>query len=332
MYSLGCRFTVCISSASTKKNNFMDYRYIARKVVEAMGMEPICNPEDVRDQYNFERILRENADFYVLLLGGALTESVREELKVAISRGLSILVFIKTTGSPKDKGTVENIKESLLNVSTELYNAHINRFEHCQGLADSLESTLQLMVSRKIKLSPLIGLDPPIAYTEGVKLIRDAKYRIVLCQRTSCLLLGPRRGNNVERVFYDELIKWIEKDRKQPAFFVHYFSLDETKKAMESGEYDLACARMNLARIAGKFENSGDFTMRTTDKLDAVPHLIGDTGIGLNFWIGDNRYYLFLPCFMTKDKELEGIITNIQRMGRTLSIAEAEDLYRKYEG
>lgn len=322
-------FTVCISSVIVKEQNFLDYRYTAKTIVEKLGMEAIRNPEDVRNQYNFESVLSEDCDFFVLLLGKEPSNMVEKELKIALSRGLPILVFVKTTATSRTKSKLpDNVRKSLQAISPELFNTHITTFQDCEGLARVLEDELHASMLRKIKLTPLIGIDPPIAYTEGVKLIREAKYRIVLCQRTSCLILGPRRGNSVEEIFYNELLKWIDTERNPQAYFVHYFSLAETKKALHTGEYDLQNAKDNLIRIASKFTpDNNNFILRCTEELEAVPHLIGDTGIGLNFWIGKERYYLFLPCFLTKDSELQGIITSVQRMGNSLSIRDIERMY-----
>ena len=122
------------------------------------------------------------------------------------------------------------------------------------------------------------------------------------------------------------MINWLKKQRDQSSFFVHYFSMEETKKAMQSGEYDLNKAKKNLQEIAPLFEDN-NYAIRYTDQMDAVPHLIGDTGIGLNFWIGNDRYYLFLPCFLTKDRELQKIIAKVQRTGKALEMKEIMALY-----
>ena len=323
-------FTVCISSVVNRENSFLDYRYTAKNVIEKLGMEAVRNPEDVGNQYNFDRELRENCDFFIVLLGKVPSEAVESELRIALSRGVPILVFVRATYD-KDGHThmPKRIKESILKISPELYNMHITLFSNCEDLSRSLEDELQSTLFRKMKLSPLIGLDPPVAYTEGVKLIREAKNRIVLCQKTSIMLLGPRK-NNVEEIFYEELLAWLEKQRNQSAHFIHYFSKEDTFKAMASDEYDLVKARDNLLQILEKANNN--ISIRVTDNLDVVPHLIGDTGIGLNFWIGNNRYYLFLPCFLTKDSELQSIIANVQRLGRPMNINEILQWYSRNLG
>lgn len=321
-------FTVCISSVIYKENNFLDYRYIAKTVVEEFGMEAVRNPEDVHTQANFENELNENCDFFVLLLGDVPSKIVERELKIALSRGIPILVFAREDQQRRGHHLPVNIKKSLLRISPELYNTHITVYDNCEELARLLKEELQTAVFRRVKLSPLIGLDPPIAYTEGVRLIREAKYRIVLSQKTSCLILGPRKNVNDENEFYDEMIEWLKNEREQSSFFVHYFSLADTIKAMQSGEYDLEKAKQNLQELAPLFKKN-NYSIRYTDQMDAVPHLIGDTGIGLNFWIGNDRYYLFLPCFLTKDSELQKIIAKVQRIGKSLSIEHIMALYDK---
>ena len=142
----------------------------------------------------------------------------------------------------------------------------IATFSMCEDLAYALGQELENAINRKIKLFPIIGIDPPIAYTEGVKLIRDAKYRLIISQRTSCLFLGPRNGVMHEQIF----LKNTSRDK---------------------------------------------FIFRASDEFNAISHVIGDTGLGFNFFVGNNRYYLFLPCFLTKDQELQQLIANVQGLG-----------------
>jgi hypothetical protein len=98
---------------------------------------------------------------------------------------------------------------------------------------------------------------------------------------------------------------------------------------MESGEYSLKSAKEKLEKILNKCGNN-NFIIRTTPNLEAATHVICDTGLGLNFKIGNNRYYLFLPCFLTKQNELQGIITNIQGLGSVLTINDVRNLYDGY--
>lgn len=154
-------FTVCISSVIYKESNFLDYRYVAKAVVEELGMEAVRNPEDVHTQDNFERELNGNCDFFILLLGDIPSETVDRELRIALSRGISILVFVRKDRKRKGRHLPESIKESLLKISPELYNTHITLFDNCEELAKRLKEELQSAVFRRVKLSPLIGLDPP---------------------------------------------------------------------------------------------------------------------------------------------------------------------------
>ena len=73
----------------------MDYRFTAKSVIEELGMDAIRNPEDVRTQNNFELILRENCDFFILILGATPSKMVEKELLIALSKGISILVLCK---------------------------------------------------------------------------------------------------------------------------------------------------------------------------------------------------------------------------------------------
>lgn len=323
------KFTVCVSSVIEKEIGFVDYRYTAKSVVERMGHIAVRNPEDVYTQQNFERVLNEECDFFVLIIGNAESEMVERELKIALSRGIPILAFAKITYNKQAKKvlpqkTISTIKQ----ISPELYNMQIVTFFSCEELAIALKNELEGSIDRRLKLAPVIGIDPPIAYSEGLSLIRNAKYRLILSQKTSCLFLGPRKGVSVEQTFYDELVNWIKNERDSSCYFIHYFSIDETLADIKNNSYDLIAAKATLKEFYSNPQISNRITIRASNAFDSLPHVIGDTGIGFNFYVGKNRYYLFLPCFMTKNKELDQIISNVQSAGKLLTWTDIEELYR----
>ncbi len=323
-------FTICISSVIEREQGFYDYRYTAKSVIESMGHQAVRNPEDVLTQQNFERVLNEECDFFVLIIGDAKSEMVEKELKIALARGIPILAFAKVRFNRQGKKLFPNeAVEAIKSISPELYNMQIATFSMCEDLARALGQELENAINRKIKLSPIIGIDPPIAYTEGVKLIRDAKYRLIISQRTSCLLLGPRNGVMHEQTFYNELLEWISIDRNQSAYFLHYFSVKDTLEAAKSNDYSLQKAKANLKQIFSNNALGDRFIFRASDEFNAISHVIGDTGLGFNFFIGNNRYYLFLPCFLTKDQELRQIIANVQGLGVQQDWNDIENLYNQ---
>ena len=89
------KFTICISSVIEKEQGFIDYRYTAKSVIEHMGHQAVRNPEDILTQYNFERVLNEECDFFVLLIGNAESKMVEKELKIALARGIPIVALAK---------------------------------------------------------------------------------------------------------------------------------------------------------------------------------------------------------------------------------------------
>lgn len=324
------KFSVCISSVIEREQGFLDYRYTAKSVIENMGHNGVRNPEDVRTQKNFERVLSEECDFFVLIIGDAKSQMVESELRIALARGIPILAFAKVRFNEQGKTIFPNETiEAIKSISPELYNMQIVTFSMCEDLACVLGQELENAINRKMKLSPVIGIDPPIAYTEGVKLIRDAKYRLIISQRTSCLFLGPRNGVMHEQTFYNELLKWISVDRNQSAYFLHYFSLRETIEAAKSNEYSLQRAKDNLKQIFLNNPSRDKFIFRASDEFNAISHVIGDTGLGFNFFVGNNRYYLFLPCFLTKDQELQQIIANVQGLGVQQDWNDIERMYNQ---
>ena len=324
------KFNICISSVIDREQGFPDYRYTAKSVIEQMGHEAVRNPEDVHIQYNFERVLNEECDFFVLIIGNKESTMVERELKIALARGIPVLAFAKVQYNSRGKKVlpVKTIN-AVKSISPELYNLQIATFSSCEDLSHALQHELQTVIDRKMKLAPVIGIDPPIAYTEGVKLVRNAKYRLIISQRTSCLFLGPRSGVEHEQSFYSEMINWLKVPRNHSAYCLHYFSIKQTMAEARTNNYSLERAKKNLEEIMSDKELSERIIFRASEDFEAIPHVIGDTGLGFNFFVGGNRYYLFLPCFLTKDQELQQIIANVHSIGAIKTWQDILDMYKQ---
>lgn len=324
------KFNICISSVIDREQGFPDYRYTVKSVIEQMGHEAVRNPEDVHTQYNFERVLNEECDFFVLIIGNKESVMVERELKIALARGIPVLAFAKIHYNSQGKKILPAKSiDAIKSISPELYNMQIATFSSCEDLSRALHHELENAIDRKIKLAPVIGIDPPIAYTEGVKLIRNAKYRLIVSQRTSCLFLGPRSGVEHEQSFYSEMLNWLRTPRNHSAYCLHYFSIKQTMEEAKTNNYSLKKAKKNLEEIMSNKELSDRIIFRASDDFEAIPHVIGDTGLGFNFFVGGNRYYLFLPCFLTKDQELQQIIANVQSIGVQKTWQDILDMYKQ---
>lgn len=324
------KFTICISSVIDREQGFPDYRYTAKAVIEHMGHQAVRNPEDIHTQSNFERVLNEECDFFVLIIGDKESKMVAKELKIALARGIPIVAFAKIHFNRQGKKVLPKSGiDAVKAISPELYNMQIATFFSCEDLSNSLHNELQHVIDRKIRLAPVIGIDPPIAYTEGVKLIQNEKYRLIVSQRTSCLFLGPRNGVEHEQIFYNEMINWIKTSRNNSAYFLHYFSIEQTMAEAHTNDYSLIKAKKKLEEIMSDKDLSERINFRASDNFEAISHVIGDTGLGFNFFVGSNRYYLFLPCFLTKDQELQQIIANVQSLGTIRTWENILDMYKQ---
>lgn len=324
------RFTVCISSVIEREQGFPDYRYTAKSVIEKMGHQAVRNPEDVLTQYNFERVLNEECDFLAIIIGDTESSMVEKELKLALARGIPILAFARIHYNSHGKKVFPSKGiNAIKSISPELYNMQIATFSSCEDLASAFYQELENVIDRKMKLAPVIGIDPPIAYTEGVKLIQNAKYRLLVAQRTSSLILGPRSGVAHEQTFYTEMINWINTPRDHSTYFLHYFSKKQTIDEAKKNNYQLQKAKDSFQQIMSNKALSERIVIRASEDFDAISHVIGDTGLGFNFFVGSNRYYLFLPCFLTKDKELQQIIANVQNLGTPQTWHDIAEIYEQ---
>lgn len=322
------RLVGCVSSVIHREEGFQDYRFVAKTVLERFDIEGVRNYEDVGNQTNFNAVLQDECDLFVLLLGDTVSDAVARELNIALARGLSIFVFIKKK-CDADGNLIYPVaaKKLLLENCPELYEEDRIYFDSAENLASHVEYQTDQFIRRKLLISPIIGVDPPVAYTEGIHLIQQARHRVVLVQRTSIFLLGPRVGIDPEVRFHEALMSWLEKRGKQ-RIFLHYFSWDDTQAAVGSNEYDIETVKKRAAKLVQHERTGGlQMTFRASAAMEIVSHVIGDTGLGLNFWIGDKRHYLFLPSFMTKEKELEKIVASVQGTGQALPESKVLDVY-----
>lgn len=348
-YNLG---EACISSVCVKESGFMDYRFTAYKAAEDLGFKVIRNPENTGiTQSRFSNILKQNSPIFILLVGDEASEVVEDECKLAFERGLPIFAFLKVTHnrsseseSPDHKKAVsvggekyisDNTKLIMEKISQSTYNNDCALFSSCEELYNAIQYRLNDYIEQRIKLSPKIEYNKGSTYYYAYEQILAAKKRIILSQKTSLLILGPRRGNTYERRTYEALFDWLNKNwhlnetsrgsQKSSLQFMHLFCHDETIMDAREGEnenkYDIAAAKSRLCELLDKVQekNHGtedpNFSFRAMDNPDQnVAHLITDTGFQLVLPIAGNIFNVVLPCYFTPEEQLMKIITHLHSM------------------
>ena len=325
--------TLCISSVCYKENGFMDYRFAAYKAATELGFNVIRNPEDTGiTQNSFNSALKQSNPIFILIVGNidvAEAGKVINECKLALENGLPIFVFIKTESN---KHIPDNAKILVTNISKTAYNGDCTLFCSCEELYNALQSRLNDYIKTKMTLHPDIQNNTGSTYYYAYEQILRAKKRIVLTQKTSLLLLGPRKGNTYERRAYDALLEWI-KNKNADMQFMHLFCCKKTTEALQSNEYDIKTAEKTLSELLDNIlknnKEDPNIIFRTTNKDEPnTAHLITDTGVQLVLPIAGDIFNLILPYYFTAESELMKLITHLHTQ-KYISYAEIKKLYSR---
>lgn len=364
----------CISSVITKESGFIDYRFAAYKAAEELGFKVIRNPEDTgMTQTRFNSILKQNSPIFILLVGDADSKMVADECRLALERGLPTFVFIKVVhndikktkeSKEPDNGDSKHTNENeapiyvegekyispetqkiMKTISQITYNVDCALFASCEELYEAMRYRLTNYIEQKISLSPIIQYNKGSTYYYAYEQILAAKKRIILSQKTSLLILGPRRGNTYERRTYDALFEWLEnklKNNDSSMQFMHLFCFQNTKEDMKKGphgnEYDIEAAKNKLCKLFEliREKNGGkenpDITFRYLDAGEhseqSIAHLITDTGFQLVLPIAGDIFNVVLPYYFTPEGQLMKIITRLHTMP-FMGYDDVENLYKE---
>lgn len=346
----------CISSVCVKEEGFMDYRFAAYRAAEDSGFKVIRNPEDTGiTQTKFSSILKQHSPVFILIIGDEKSDSVTDECRIALERGLPVFAFLKVKhvdikeNEGKDKGNKKKSskgKNSLLvdnkkyisdaterimkEISWITYNCDCAVFSSCEELYMAVRYRLNGYIDQKLKQSPIIQYNKGSTYYYAYEQILAAKKRIILSQKTSLLILGPRRGNTYEERTYEAIVNWIKK-MDNGMQFIHVFSwektLDDMKDWEDRDEYDLNSAKKNMENLLNMAQKKGNITFRVLGKEEeSIAYLITDTGFQLVLPIAGEVFNLVLPYYFTSEDQLMKIITHIN----TRSFMNYDDILKIY--
>ena len=298
-----------------KEDGFKDYRYTAAKVVERLGYIPVRNPEDLGvTQSAFEATLRNDNPIFVLLIGTSDSNVVKRECAIALERGLHIIAFLKTNESFISDSTKKIMRE----ISERIFDYDCSCFNTCEELDISLTARILEYQSRIMQFRAEFRPEKNHVYEIGTEMIKSAKKRIILCQETSSMILGPREGNFVEKDFYQALLEWIISSRFEMEF-IHIYSQSKTNKALQSAEYNLINAKRELKLLLSQ-KNGCQISFRRYTSQKNLAHIIADTNLLLSFFIDNTRHNIFLPHFIVSTNTSKTLISESKGIGTSVSI------------
>ena len=295
---------VCISSVYNREMSFKDYRYTAFKAAEDLGYEVYRNPENIGStQRAFENLLERKKPIFVLLVGQVSSKAVKEECSYALSLGLPIISLLWTENGKISSAT----KRLMKSISKATFEKDCSCFSDCENLYKAIQKRLTAYeAERMITTAKFIPQHAQI-YTTSEKIINCAKKRIILCQQTSSIMLGPRTGVKHEQSFCNCLTSWIKTASKDMES-LHIFSYPNTKKEIGNTTYSWSHAKDELLKICS---NRTSLVIRST-KDNIMSCIICDNDIIVPFKLGSQEYNLYLPHYITDGASISKIVADIQ--------------------
>lgn len=298
---------VCISSVFVKEARFKDFRYAAYKAASDLGYCVYRNPEDDGStQESFEKYLESKRPIFILLVGDVESSVVKDECSLALSLGLPFITLLKTSNGRITKQT----KDIMNSISKATFEKNCSCFMDCEDLYDKLQK--RLVDYENEKNITTVNFIPQHAqlYAKSSKILKNAKKRVVLCQRTSSLLLGERKGVNYEKDFCNKLFEWIKKGDEDMEL-LHIFSYEDTKNELSNINYDFLSSKNRLIECCKDTNVKVQIIIRAVEK-SIMPCVICDNSLMVLLHLGDHEYNLLLPHFVTDGATVSRIVDDLQ--------------------
>lgn len=319
---------LCISSVQKKEKGFEDYRYIAYLAASRLGFEVFRNPEDnVSTQKGFESTLQDDFPVFVLIIGEESSPMVSKEFNIALECCLPIFVFLKTQEDKISKKTQKNVK----NISPSTYEYDCSKFENSEDLYNKVYDRLKQYITDNALKTSRFQKGAGLAYDINKRLLKKSKKQIIIYQRTSILILGPRKGVSNEIQFYKELTEWLH-ERSQNIEFLHVFNMEETVNEIKNNSWnyeDIEGAKENLNKLMANDRSKNNFpiSIRYSKTNNPVSYVITDTNLVFVMPVETERYTLEMPANIMRASEIQ-ILKN-ELYGAT--ILKSEDVDKIYE-
>ncbi|MDH5690550.1 MAG: DUF4062 domain-containing protein [Candidatus Bathyarchaeota archaeon] len=213
------RLRVFVSSAMHE----LEYeREVASKVIRELDMEPILfeglppMSKILQDAYLDEV---KNCDFFVLILWQTLREAVEQEYITAVKNNRPILVLVKML--KKNEIREENLSRFIgelerVNNQQASFIPYYKAYRSLDQLSQFLKEGLMQEVERRLYAQTVTTRTREEMYQLGTEIMRSARKRLYIIQRTPSLIFGPRPYHDDRKLRYDvdfasALESWISK-------------------------------------------------------------------------------------------------------------------------
>ena len=317
--------SVCISSVVDREEGFRDYRFIAKCAASELGYSVIRNPEDAgMEQRSFEEYLKKKSPIVLLLVGSQDSEMVKKECLIAIDNCLPLMIFIKNDND----GITDSVKQFIKNISQISFEKDCVCFNGCEDLYNQVKSRLENYLEHKSEAYPIMEAYIGRAYRYSVDMFDHAKKRVILYQKTSSLILGPKYGNTVEQQFNKNMYSWIER-MDENMEFLHIFSHTQTKKALKEEKYNITQAKSKLKYIIDlpNIKDNPKFVVRELHSKIDFSFFICDCETLLIFPIDKDRYTITIPPYIMNNTEISKIASELNNVGTNIKTHNILSIY-----
>jgi len=316
---------ICISSVVVKESGFEDYRFACYLVAQELGFVAKRNPEDVGSTQNeFEAALNDQCSVLILLVGDVQSDVVMKECRKALDNCIPIYVFMKE----KDSGINPHSKEFTTQLSKVTFDRNCTIFKNAEELYAQVKARLSHFLSSQASAFPLLNSEVVESYRYLSNSIKNAKKQIILYQKTSSLLLGPRKVD-YEKDFYTSIMEW-EKQRQPGMKFLHVFSEDQTISELKNNLADYEDVKKYQKRFKSlwiRAKGDDDIAIQTVCEHSNVSYVIIDREMMLVFPIEKARYTIILPSDLMRINELQRIKSALQYNSKKITDSDLKKFY-----
>ena len=224
------------------------------------------------------------ASIDLLLVGDRKSLAVDEETLLAKQIGIPIIPLFKKYAGRISKES-ERLKEKGIGEFSR-------SFETLAELKQQVQEAISELLHKRFHTYTGLQFGHDPAYEQASQMVQDAAWRVVVVQKTSSMILGPRSGKSGERRFILNVESYLDRCRSNPELqFIHVFSIEDTKRELyDSNPSIYPESERYLGLLKFSHGLSGVKVVGTTDHVDSL--IICDDSLGIGFDLG-TKFFVF---------------------------------------
>jgi hypothetical protein len=228
-----------------------------------------------------------NASLLVVLLGRESRPAVVREIKEALARGNHVAAFsLRYPPYSNGETWVPTPEEQLVREK----NIWISSVAGIQELRKKMWQAVAYFIDVSVRTHRLDS--SAMAYNLWKEWLEGARERIYLVQRTSSIVLGPRRGNLEEAACLDLIEAAIRRPKASRPEIIHLYDDLATRQAAQEvhAPYELEAARRRVVQFCKVTPRGNAPLVRlvpiNTSRSPLSPSLLVDNRVALSSLLG----------------------------------------------